>query len=233
MKKVYLVIRGNTPGVYTDYKEWEKSTMGFSKCLTKSFINEEDAVKWWLANDVRHVLTEKDIHNAFHGESVSKPVPIVTEITRRPLKIYTDASIMADGKVGGWAGVLISQDKERMLIKGSKKNVGDNSCYMELFALLKTLKKIKKNGWNLNDAYVYTDSKYIADRYMMNHIPKDLNKKIWKKIWKLIVKYNITISWVRGHADDEYNILCDRMARNAAKERMKKINKKKRNKNVA
>ena len=30
MKKVYLVIRGNTPGVYTDYKEWEKSTMGFS-----------------------------------------------------------------------------------------------------------------------------------------------------------------------------------------------------------
>ena len=57
------------------------------------------------------------------------------------IKIYTDGSCLENTGNGGWAAIIID-DEKKTKIKGSKKNTTNNQ--MELLAPIKALKKIPK-----------------------------------------------------------------------------------------
>ena len=59
------------------------------------------------------------------------------------LKIYTDGACSGNPGKGGWAAIILDDNKIHSSISGSEKNTTNNR--MELMAPIIALKKIKKN----------------------------------------------------------------------------------------
>ena len=69
------------------------------------------------------------------------------------IKIYTDGSCIGNPGQGGWAAIILDEEKKTE-IKGSKKDTTNNQ--MELLAPIEALKKIPKGS----KVQIFTDSKY-------------------------------------------------------------------------
>ena len=70
------------------------------------------------------------------------------------IKIYTDGSCLGNPGNGGWAAIII-EDEKKTHIKGSKKDTTNNQ--MELLAPIKAIEKIPQGS----KVQIYTDSKYV------------------------------------------------------------------------
>jgi len=135
--------------------------------------------------------------------------------------IYTDGSCLGNPGKGGWAAVIIKDDKEEIIF-GSEKQSTNNR--MELTAAINALLKIKQD----KKIKIYTDSKYVKEgiekwinnwklNNWKNANKKDVkNKDLWTKLDNLISKKEITWNWVKAHCINEYNNKVDILARNAA-----------------
>jgi ribonuclease HI len=135
--------------------------------------------------------------------------------------IYTDGSCLGNPGKGGWAAVIINDNKEEAIF-GSEKESTNNR--MELTAAINALLKIKQD----KKIKIYTDSKYVKDgiekwinnwklNNWKNANKKDVkNKDLWTKLDSLINKKEISWNWVKAHSINEYNNKVDILARNAA-----------------
>ena len=135
--------------------------------------------------------------------------------------IYTDGSCLGNPGKGGWAAVIINDNKEEAIF-GSEKESTNNR--MELTAAINALLKIKQD----KKIKIYTDSKYVKDgiekwinnwklNNWKNANKKDVkNKDLWTKLNSLINKKEISWNWVKAHSINEYNNKVDILARNAA-----------------
>ena len=138
------------------------------------------------------------------------------------IKIYTDGSCLGNPGNGGWAAIIIADEKITR-IKGSKKDTTNNQ--MELLAPIKALKKIPKGS----NVQIFTDSKYVKSGITewihkwkkngwktANKQPVK-NKELWNELDNLTKKFEIKWSWVKGHSTDTLNNEVDLIARQAAK----------------
>ena len=137
------------------------------------------------------------------------------------IKIYTDGSCLENPGNGGWAAIIIDDEKKTQ-IKGSKKNTTNNQ--MELLAPIEALKKIPKGS----EVQIFTDSKYVksgitewihnwkkngwktADKQPVK------NKELWTKLDLLTNEFEIDWNWVKAHSTDKLNNEVDLIAREAA-----------------
>ena len=137
------------------------------------------------------------------------------------IKIYTDGSCLENPGNGGWAAIIIDDEKKTQ-IKGSKKNTTNNQ--MELLAPIEALKKIPKGS----KIEIFTDSKYVksgitewihnwkkngwktADKQPVK------NKELWEELDLLANEFEISWNWVKAHSTDELNNEVDLIAREAA-----------------
>jgi ribonuclease HI len=133
--------------------------------------------------------------------------------------IYTDGACSGNPGPGGWAAILIYQEKVKNVC-GHEQNTTNNR--MELMAAIRGL-KILNQGCNVT---LYSDSAYLIDaltkgwlqRWQMNNwrtTNKDdvKNKDLWEELVSLSSIHRITWIKVKGHADNEYNNRCDELAR--------------------
>lgn len=135
--------------------------------------------------------------------------------------VYTDGSCLGNPGKGGWAALIIKNDKEEIIF-GSEKNSTNNR--MELTAAINALLKTKES----KKIKIYTDSKYLKDGIekwinnwkkndWKNANKKDVkNKDLWTKLDNLISKKQISWEWVKAHSVNEYNNKVDILARKAA-----------------
>ena len=137
------------------------------------------------------------------------------------IKIYTDGSCLENPGNGGWAAIIIDDEKKTQ-IKGSKKNTTNNQ--MELLAPIEALKKIPKSS----EVQIFTDSKYVksgitewihnwkkngwktADKQPVK------NKELWEELDLLANEFEISWNWVKAHSTDKLNNEVDLIAREAA-----------------
>lgn len=136
----------------------------------------------------------------------------------KTVDIYTDGACSKNPGPGGWAAVLIFNGIKKE-ISGYYKETTNNR--MELFSVISGLKELKQSC-NVN---IYTDSQYVADAFNKDWINnwqandwKTKNKEevknidLWKALLLEIKKHNVTFIKVKGHSDNEYNNLCDKLA---------------------
>ena len=134
------------------------------------------------------------------------------------IKIYTDGSCIGNPGNGGWAAIIIKDEKKTRL-KGSKKNTTNNQ--MELLAPIQALKKIPKGS----KVQIFTDSKYVksgitewihnwkkngwktADKQPVK------NKELWEELDLLNNEFEISWNWVKAHSTDKLNNEVDLIAR--------------------
>tara|TARA_B100001027_G_scaffold5764_1_gene3791 strand:- start:1294 stop:1716 length:423 start_codon:yes stop_codon:yes gene_type:complete len=137
------------------------------------------------------------------------------------IKIYTDGSCLENPGNGGWAAIIIDEEK-RTEIQGSKKNTTNNQ--MELLAPIEALKKIPKGS----EVQIFTDSKYVKSgitEWIHNWKKngwktadkKDVkNKDLWTELDELSSDFKIKWTWVKAHSTDELNNKVDMLARSSA-----------------
>ena len=137
------------------------------------------------------------------------------------IKIYTDGSCLGNPGNGGWAAIII-EDEKKTRIKGSKKDTTNNQ--MELLAPIKALKKIPKGS----NVQIFTDSKYVKsgitewihnwkkNGWKTANKQSVKNKDLWTELDLLTNEFKIKWIWVKGHSTDSLNNEVDLIAREAA-----------------
>ena len=133
------------------------------------------------------------------------------------ITIYTDGASRGNPGPGGYGVVLIS-GKHRLEKSAGFRLTTNNR--MELMAVIEGLEALKIHG---SKVVVYTDSKYVADsvekgwvfHWESKAFKKKKNPDLWIRFLKIYRKHNVRLVWIKGHADNTENEICDRLAVNA------------------
>ncbi|MGN0907372.1 MAG: ribonuclease HI [Bullifex sp.] len=131
--------------------------------------------------------------------------------------IYTDGACSGNPGPGGWGAILRYGDAEKE-ISGGEPHTTNNR--MELTAAIMALKALKEPC----EVELYSDSKYLIDSFQkgwvhswqkMGFVKKGKavpNTDLWKTLLELFCVHKVTLVWVKGHADNEFNNRCDKLA---------------------
>ena len=133
--------------------------------------------------------------------------------------LYTDGACSQNGTWTGGYGAVLIFGKHQKEISGFRENTTNNQ--MELLAVIEGLKMLKERV----DLTIYTDSAYVCNAFANNWIEawqnngwknsqnKPVsNKEMWLELIDLCSKHQVLFQKVKGHADNEYNNLCDKLA---------------------
>ncbi len=134
------------------------------------------------------------------------------------VEIYTDGACTGNPGRGGFGAVLIYNENEKQISRGYRKTTNNR---MELMAAVESLKLLKEPC----KVTLYSDSKYLTDAinqkwlftWQKNGWKKSdkksvLNTDLWTELLNLIQVHNVTFIWVKGHAGNKYNEICDTLA---------------------
>jgi ribonuclease HI len=128
--------------------------------------------------------------------------------------IYTDGASSGNPGPGGYGVVLISG--RHRLEKSAGFRLTTNNR-MELLAVIEGLEALKIAG---SRVVVYTDSKYVADsvekgwvfQWESKAFKKKKNPDLWIRFLKIYRKHKVRFIWIKGHANNTENEICDHLA---------------------
>ena len=132
--------------------------------------------------------------------------------------VYTDGACLGNPGPGGWAAVLLFQEKRKELSGGFAQTTNNR---MELTAALEALEALKRPC----RVKLHSDSQYLinavskgwAEGWRMRgwmRIKKEraLNSDLWERLLKAVSRHEVEWVWVRGHAGNPENERCDELA---------------------
>lgn len=136
----------------------------------------------------------------------------------KKVKIYTDGACSGNPGKGGWAAILIYNAHEKEIF-GSDEHTTNNR--MEITAALKGLMALKEPC----EVELYSDSAYLVDSFNLGWIEKwksngwrksnneeVKNQDLWEQLLHMCSIHKVKWIKVKGHADNEYNNRCDKLA---------------------
>ena len=136
----------------------------------------------------------------------------------KKVTLYTDGACSGNPGPGGYGAILIYNGIEKE-VSGGEKNTTNNK--MEMMAVIKGLEMLKEPC----EVFVYSDSAYVVNSIEKGWIyswkkngwkksdKKEVkNIELWERLLKLMEIHKVTFLKVKGHADDELNNRCDRLA---------------------
>lgn len=136
----------------------------------------------------------------------------------KTVTIYTDGACSGNPGPGGWACIL-SCDGVEKAASGGEANTTNNrmelSGVIEAFSLLKEPCVVE----------LYSDSKYVIDAlskgwvygwqkkgWIKSDKKPAQNVDLWERLLLLVARHEVHYHWVQGHANDEMNDRCDKLA---------------------
>ena len=131
--------------------------------------------------------------------------------------IYTDGSCSGNPGPGGWGAILMYKGLEKEMSGGDKHTTNNK---MELTGAIRALEALKEPC----QVTLYTDSQYLVNainqKWLENWKKRGWkrrdgelkNAELWQELDALLQKHSVTATWVKGHADNEYNNRCDELA---------------------
>ncbi len=131
--------------------------------------------------------------------------------------MYTDGSAKGNPGNGGYGVVLLHGGFKKEISQGYILTTNNR---MELLAVITGLEALKRSC----DVMVYSDSKYVIDSVEKGWVfgwekkafKGKKNQDLWKRFLKLYKQHQVSFTWVKGHAGNKYNEVCDALAVNAA-----------------
>ena len=134
----------------------------------------------------------------------------------KEVTIYTDGACSGNPGPGGWAAILRYGSAEKELSGGERETTNNR---MELTAVIRALGALKEPC----AVTVYTDSQYISKAMTEGWLAKWKrmgftkkgglkNAELWRELDGLLQTHRVSFRWVKGHADNELNNRCDRLA---------------------
>ena len=136
----------------------------------------------------------------------------------KTVTIYTDGACSGNPGPGGWGAILEWNGMEKELSGGAADTTNNR---MELTGVIEALRALKEPC----AVELYTDSKYVFDavdkRWVYGWRAKGwiksdkkpaLNVDLWEQLLPLLERHEVRWHWVKGHAENEKNNRCDRLA---------------------
>ncbi|MDT0647373.1 ribonuclease HI [Zunongwangia sp. F260] len=143
--------------------------------------------------------------------------------------IYTDGAARGNPGPGGYGIVMewVGKPYRKEFSQGYKHTTNNR---MELMAVIKALKKLKKPGI---EVLIFTDSKYVVDsvekKWVLGWEKKNFkdrkNSDLWIEFLQEYRKQNVSFKWIKGHNNHPQNERCDTLAVAASKEKKLLIDK--------
>lgn len=141
----------------------------------------------------------------------------------KKVTMYTDGACSGNPGPGGYAALLMFEGNEKEVV-GADKDTTNNK--MEMMAVISGLESLKYPC----EVTVYSDSSYVVDSiekgwvyrwkkkgWVKSDKTEVKNIDLWERLLKLMSIHKVKFVKVKGHADNEYNNRCDRLAVNAIK----------------
>lgn len=139
-------------------------------------------------------------------------------------EIYTDGSCLGNPGPGGWAAVISTGETQHELSGGSQETTNNR---MELLAVICSLESLEEP----QNVTIYSDSRYVVDAinkgWLENWKRTDWhlasggavkNPDLWTRLDGLLALHTCTFQWVKGHAGNPLNEICDTLANKRAAE---------------
>jgi ribonuclease HI len=128
--------------------------------------------------------------------------------------IYTDGAARGNPGPGGLGVVMIFGSHRKELAEGYRITTNNR---MELLAVIRGLEALKRDDLKVK---IYTDSKYVSEAvnqgwvfsWETKRFKKKKNTDLWQRFLELYRRFDITLIWVKGHANIKENERCDRLA---------------------
>ena len=143
---------------------------------------------------------------------------------KKQVTIYTDGACSGNPGPGGW-GCILMYNQYRKESSGGALNTTNNR--MEITAALEALKLLKEPC----RVDLYTDSAYLCnalEKKWLDTWSKNgwktasksnvENQDLWKELIVELDRHDVKFHKVKGHADNEYNNRCDKLARDAVQQ---------------
>jgi ribonuclease HI len=148
------------------------------------------------------------------------------------LKIFTDGGCSGNPGPGGWAYVMVLNTFQGEKIvdegKGGEKNTTNNR--MELKAVISSLNALKSRTGLPTQVTVYTDSQYVQkgitewifnwkkNSWRTSDKKQVKNQDLWMELDVLAGQLSLSWEWIKGHAGNKFNEICDKMTQEAITE---------------
>ena len=135
--------------------------------------------------------------------------------------IYTDGGCHSSTGTGGWAAIIKIEGYRTISLSGGEKDTTNNR--MELTAAIKALEFMLVKEAPTEHIELTSDSKYVVNGitqwvpgwknkgWITSTDEPVVNRDLWERLDELNAKLNISWNWVKGHAGDENNELCDHL----------------------
>lgn len=133
------------------------------------------------------------------------------------MRIYTDGGCKGNPGPGGWAFIVVEDD--RIVFEDSGADISTTNNKMELTAMINALKHAIASG--IENLEIYTDSQYVKNGITdwINKWKKNSwrsssgdpvkNQEYWRELDSLVRNLSINWNWVKGHSGNEFNQRCD------------------------
>ena len=131
--------------------------------------------------------------------------------------IYTDGACSGNPGPGGWGAILQYGAAEKELSGGEHQTTNNR---MELLGVINALQALREPC--IVD--LYTDSQYICNAINQHWLDgwkkagwkrkggELKNSDLWQTLDGLLHTHTVSFHWVKGHADNEFNNRCDKLA---------------------
>ena len=123
------------------------------------------------------------------------------------IEIYTDGAYSSSRNQGGWAFVVVQDNK--VIHKDYEGLLNTTNNRMEIMGMFKALEWVKQNSIPL-PIKIYTDSMYVIGTLTLNWKMKK-NIDLWQILLPLVNK-DIEYLHVKGHDGNKFNEECDKWA---------------------
>ena len=140
---------------------------------------------------------------------------------KKQVTIYTDGACSGNPGPGGW-GCILMYNQHKKESSGGAADTTNNR--MEITAALEALKLLKEPC----QVDLYTDSAYLCNalekRWLETWSKNGWktasksnveNQDLWKELLIQLQRHDVQFHKVKGHADNEFNNRCDKLARDA------------------
>lgn len=129
------------------------------------------------------------------------------------IQIYTDGACSPNPGVGGWGAIIKTPTNEYSI---SGYNGNSTNQRMELKSVIEAFKTLNtllpQHITNDEKIEVYSDSQYVIST-LTKFWRRNANIDLWNELDVQIRNFtNVEWIWVKGHASNEYNNKCDRLA---------------------
>lgn len=139
------------------------------------------------------------------------------ENAKKSVTIYTDGACSGNPGPGGWGAILMYGPHKKEISGGDPKTTNNR---MELLGVISALETLKESC----AVDLYSDSKYVIDALQKGWAKSwrkngwkrktgpALNPDLWERLLNLCDQHQVTLHWVKGHAQNPYNNRCDELA---------------------